>query len=656
MLNASKAVAAIAGLVLGAVLPVQAQEVQPHQSIPGVSAEPLKEGAGLKTPQELETFLDGIMAAHLKAQRTPGATVSVVKDGQLFFAKGYGFADVEKQIPVDADQTLFRPGSVSKLFGWTALMQLVEQGKVSLDADVNTYLTQFKIPDTWPGKPVTVRNLFTHTEGFEDGSLGFLIVDSAERLDTLAGGLEHHMPARVHPPTTDFNTAENSSYSNWGAALAGLIIENVSGMPFDDYIEKNIFAPLGMQHSTFRQPVPAALLPHLSQGYDREAALLHAKGFEYVNIWPAGSLSATATDMAKFMIAHLNKGALGEARILKEETAKQMHGRAMSPGPYLNGSGLGFYENSLNGHRVISHAGDLQRFHSELNLLPDDNVGIFVSYNAQATLPFSMRGDLFAAFMNRYYPAKLPVLKGAESFKESAAKYAGSYRMNRMSHTRLEKLFSIMSAFKVTPTGNNTLMLTLGDAIAWEFVEVKPGVFRRVDADHFMAFSEDASGQVSYLLNPIAIPFIGAYKLKAYETPAVLGLIAGFGLLCFVVSLVSALRHWRADGLVPDAARRARRLAALNGVINIVFAAGLGISIAILTKNPESDFPAWFYASRVLPWIAAAITAWMGWLAVTAWRQKFWTAYGRFQYSLIVLGNVGFFWLLCYANLPGWGH
>jgi CubicO group peptidase (beta-lactamase class C family) len=645
-----------ATLLLGLTLSASALAAPPapHEAIPGVSPEPVAGAPGLTTPQELEAFLDGIMTAHLKAQRTPGATVAVVKDGQLFFAKGYGYADAEAQKPVDAAHTLFRCGSVSKLFTWTALMQLVEQGKVSLDADVNTYITQFKLPDTYPGHPVTVKNLLTHTAGFEDGGLGFLIVDKPERVETLAGGLANHMPARVHPPTTDFNTAENSAYSNWGAALAGLIVEDVSGMPFDDYIEKNIFQPLGMNESTFRQPVPPAILPQLSASYAYKKGLLRKQPFEYVNLWPAGSMSMPATDIAKFMIAHLGDGAYGDARILKPETAQLMHSRVMSPSPYVNGSGLGFYENWTNGHRVIAHGGDLQFFHSDLMLLPDDHVGLFVSYNAAATLGFSARGDLFAAFMDRYFPAKLPPVKAPDDFKSRAATYAGSYRMNRLSHTKFEKLFSIISAITIAPTDRNTLLFAFGP-FAWELVEVKPGVFRRTDAEDLMAFTDERDGHTQYLNNFLSLPFIGAYRIAPWETPGSLGAIAAFAAICGLYAFIVMLRNWKADRGAPPTARRARRVAGLAGALNLAFLVGLATFITMLLDDEMMPAPQWFLASRILPLLSVVATAAMAWFAVGLWRGKLWTTYARIQYTALVLGSVGFLWLACYCNLLGFG-
>ena len=224
---------AMLAVVLGLVIPAYAQ-TQAYQAIDGVSPQPLEQDAGIGSPAELEAFIDGVMNAQMRAQQTVGGVVAVVKDGEIILAKGYGYADREAGVAMDPEKTLLRPGSVSKLFTWTALMQLVEAGQVSLDADVNQYISQFQIPETFPGQPITLRNLFTHSAGLEDGWAGFLIVDSEDRLLSPVEALKTYMPARVRAPASgDFNNAQMASYSNWATELAGLIVSNVSGLSFN---------------------------------------------------------------------------------------------------------------------------------------------------------------------------------------------------------------------------------------------------------------------------------------------------------------------------------------------------------------------------------------------------------------------------------------
>ncbi len=624
-----------------------------HQTIPRVSPEPITEGAGLKSKEDLEAFFDGVMAAHLQAQRIAGATVAVVKDGNLFFAKGYGHADFAKQVPVDPEQTLFRPGSTSKLFTWTAVMQLVEQNKLDLDADVNSYLTQFQIPATFP-QPVTLRNLLTHTAGLEDGGIGYLMTKKPEDSLSLEEMLKKHMPARVRPPTTDFSDGMNSSYSNWGTALAGLIIANVSGMSFDEYIEKNIFLPLGMTSSTFGEPLPPELAPRMSLGYKFKNGAYKAGNFEYIHQFgPAGSLTSTAIDMARFMLAHLQNGKLGDARILREETAQLMHSRQLSPSPYINGTGLGFYETWINGQRWINHGGDTIYFHSNLSLLKEQNLGIFVSYNSGSVFPFSARNDLLKAFTNRYYPAQLPQVKAPADFKERAARFAGQYRVIRHNYTKNEKLFAMLNTISVAPTEDNTLLISsLGSPVANQWVEVAPSVFRRLDDDDMIAFTEDASGAVGGFVWPF--PFHPVYKLAWYDTLQWHGFIVGFGVLCFLIAIISALRHWKADRAVAPSARNARRLAALTGLCHLVFLMLLVGALAAGIDDLIYALPVLFKVSLTFPLLAIPLTLGMLYFVFRAWQDGFWTRYGRIQYTVIAMMSVAFLWSLNFMNLVGY--
>src|SRR5580765_4403434 len=210
------------------------------------------------TQEDVGAFLDGILPQQLAREDIAGAVVSVVKDGKVLFARGYGYADVEKKTPVSPKTTMFRPGSISKLFTWTAVMQLVEQGKLDLDRNVNDYL-DFKLPDRSDG-PITLRNIMTHTAGFEE-QVKSLITEDPKALVPLQQYVKTSTPTRI------FKAGSTPAYSNYATALAGYLVEHVSGQTFDDYLDANIFKPLGMTHATFRQPLPEALAPDMSKGY-----------------------------------------------------------------------------------------------------------------------------------------------------------------------------------------------------------------------------------------------------------------------------------------------------------------------------------------------------------------------------------------------------
>src|SRR5215471_3266691 len=345
------------------------------------------------TKADFEAFLDALIPSQLQNRNIAGAVVSVVKDGQVLFQKGYGYADVEAKKPVLPDQTLFRPGSISKLFTATAVMQLVEQGKLDLDRDVNEYL-DFAIPKTYP-EPVTLRRLLTHTAGFEE-TLKNLFVARESDLKALRNYLVNQMPARIYPP------GKVPSYSNYGFSLAGHIVERVSGEKFERYIDNHILKPLKMNSSTFDQPLPAPLAPQMSKGY-REASK-KPRDFELVQAAPAGALSTTAADMTRFMLAFLQNGTLDGVSILKPETVQQMQTRQFELNQMICGMGITFMEYLLNPVRVIGHGGDSVYFHSDMVLIPDAHVGYFLSYNTLGKQVGGGRGEVQRAFMSRYFP------------------------------------------------------------------------------------------------------------------------------------------------------------------------------------------------------------------------------------------------------------
>ena len=326
----------------------------------------------------------------------PGAVVVVVKDGQVLTERGYGYADVAKKRKVDPATTMFRPGSISKLFTWTALMQQVEQGKVDLNADVNKYI-DFKIPP-YEGKPITVLNLMTHTPGLRGAGQGpdHAQPDNYVQFDAL---LKRWVPKRIYAPGT------TPAYSNYGASLAGYIVQRKSGEPFDAYVEQHIFAPLGMAHSTFSQPLPANLKPLMAEGYISGKDKPY--GYEFVSAAPAGSLAASGDDMAQVHDRPPPERAVSTASsILQPATAQLMHSRANLPFQGLDGMAHGFYETNINGMRVIAHGGDTVAFHSDLHLFLDKNVGIFVSFNSAGKdgAAGPLRNAIFEQFADRYFP------------------------------------------------------------------------------------------------------------------------------------------------------------------------------------------------------------------------------------------------------------
>jgi CubicO group peptidase (beta-lactamase class C family) len=628
-------------LLAGAPFAVAA-DVEPTGEAAAVAS-----SVGPTDPAELESFIDGMMAAHMPSRKISAATIAVVRDGELLFAKGYGYADREKKAPVVADETLFRPGSISKLFTWTAVMQLVERGQLDLDADVNTYLESFQIPATYP-EPITMRHLLTHTPGFEDGAFGYLIVKDESGLMPMREALAAHIPERVRPPGTW------SSYSNYGTALAGLIIENVTGVPFADYIDENIFTPLGMERSTFHEPLPESLAPYMAVGYKRENGLYEPGTFEYIsNFGPAGALSSTATDMARFMIAHLQLGRFGDTRILSEETARRMHSRLYSPDPRLPGMAYGFYESDMLGQHIIGHGGDTTFFHSDLALFPEHDIGLFVSYDTHGGLA---RLELVEAFVRRYFPTEEPPLpEPPEDFAERGAKYAGTYRFTRHNWSDLEKIITLPSVVKVGVTPDNTLVTSGVFEEPWYWVETEPGFFRQVDGYMTLAFTEDEDGTVNHMSFSL-LPFMPTYRVKWYATPIFNYVLLGVGLLLCITTLVSAFRHRKERKDDPQRVRWAMRLAALVSALTLVFVIAVVVIVSSAGEDLFFGFPSSLTAALVLPIITSILTLGVAISAVMIWMEGAWTWFRRLHYTLFAVFAVGLVWFYWFWNVLGFQY
>jgi CubicO group peptidase (beta-lactamase class C family) len=516
------------------------------------------------TAEDAAAFLDGMLPTSLAMGDVPGATVAIVKDDAVLLTRAYGLADIEKRIPVSAQDTLFRPASISKLFTWTAVMQQVEAGKLDLDHDINEYL-DFRI-EGYGGQPIKLRHLMTHTAGFEEALLD-LLVDDVSKLRPLGAALKQSIPARIYAPGTV------PAYSNYGAALAGYIVERASGMPFEQYIEEHIFKPLRMEHSSFRQPLPDALRDHLSKSYSTGSGAVVP--FELGWDAPAGALSSTAPDMAQFMMAHLNSGLLpggdDSNRILKPETTGLMHSPANRPAPVVDAMCYGFYEQSRNGVRVIAHGGDLTAFHSELVLIPSAKVGLFISFNSSGrnSAVYNIRTAVFEGFMDRYFPRQAPVATSPPAdAKEHAAALVGNYEDSRRSDQNLFSFLYMFLQASASMLEDGSVVVGGLDALNGEpkkFREVQPWLWQEEHGEQRFGVNRDKDGRVTSIV-PDAYGAIivkqrpPAWRNKAWLMPTVF-VATAIVVVALLIRVVGFLRRRfsRAGAAAPVADRNRRR-------------------------------------------------------------------------------------------------
>jgi CubicO group peptidase (beta-lactamase class C family) len=475
------------------------------------------------TRDDLEAWLDGFLPYALNRADIPGAVVAVVKDGQIVLAKGYGYADVKAGKPVDPATTMFRPGSISKPFATTAVMQLVEQGKLDLDADVNRYL-DFKI-EPREGQPITLRNILTHTSGFEEQVRG-LFADDPRQFMSLRDYVIQNQPVRRFAP------GKTPAYSNYAMSLAGYIVQRISGEPFDVYMARHVLAPLDMPYSSFSQPLPASLLPFAAKGYP--AGTDEAKPYEFVSSSPAGALAASGVDMAHFMIAYLDEGRYGGRSILKPETVRQILTSKYTPVPPLNAMLLGFYETSRNGYDSFGHGGDLFFQHSAMELFPRAKAGIFISMNGAGTNGATsiIRNAVVRDFKNRYLDASPPAAcLSADKGRDAAKRIVGTYESSRSAWSNFISVGNLMGAksLVLNPDGTITLAPSQGpNGRPVKYCAISPNLWRSM-TDGTRLAAQFADGQVlrvgldwpAMVLLPV--PW---WRSPAWLQPAYLGSIA----------------------------------------------------------------------------------------------------------------------------------
>ncbi len=601
---------------------------------------------------DVDAWLDGFLPYALEIANIPGAVVVVVADGEVLTQRGYGYANIEKRLPVDPESTLFRPGSVSKLITWTAVMQLVESGKINLDEDVNSYL-DFSVPSDG-GKPITMRQLLTHTPGLEDIAKNLLFTDR-DRLMSLGDYLKDWVPEQIFEPGT------TPAYSNYGSALAGYIIERVSGQSFDDYLDEHIFEPLNMQNSTFRQPLPKRLEPMMSQGYGPDTS--KPEMFELLGPAPAGSMSSTGADMARFMIAHLQQGATKDGRILSAETVRLMHDTPLTLLPPLNRMQLGFFETNINGQQVIAHLGDTRAFHTALHLFLDENTGLYFSTNGpgKAGAAGGLRTALFQKFADRYFPAQT----GDETEDEvgeakletgNVEKMAGVWRVSRGSRSNFFSALGLLGQTKVIIGSDGELLVPdlkklNGSPKKW--VEVEPFLWHEVNGhDRLAAVVEN--GQVLRWSTDGVSPFMVFERVPAsisssWLLPALsIGLVALS--LTFLFWPINALvrRRYQAPLAVQGRDRLVYRLVRVFSGLTLGVLLGWVLVINAMMKdfgNMSSIMDPWLWLLQISGLVvfvgALAVMVWnagLAWSGKRRWTSKLWSL-------ILVLSSASLLWM-----------
>ena len=493
----------------------------------------------------------------------------------------------------------------------------------------------------------------THTAGFEDQITDGAVYVSADDYQPLQNFLAEKMPARIFPP------GQIVAYSNYGTALAGEIVAEVSGEPFEEYVANHILEPLGMNHSTFLQPLPSKLIQEAAIGYDiDENGLPHAGSFEFVQVQPAGALSATVIDMAHFMIAHLQDGRFNDERILQPASAQDMRKQYYAFNPQLPGMTRGFAEAYRNNIHLVFHPGTTDLSSSLLVLLPDQNMGIFMTFNSYISTP--PRLALLNAFLDRYYPAPIsPVVTSPTDFSQRAASFTGNYLSSRRAESNIEKMVSPLYQVSVVANPDNTLTVEAfrdSDGVPIRWVEVSPLVFQEVGGQSLLAFSTDAQDKVTAMFYGDQ-PILLFQKMAWYQDPLNHVVVLGLALLIFLATIVI----WGLGALLHLVRRKSTSLTLLEhwgrylaGGLILLNLMIVGLLVSVLAGDDslmQLGYPAGFTIAGILALVSGAGTIALLACALGAWRQRAWGIAARLHYTLVAVAALYFIWYLNVINV-----
>ncbi len=586
------------------------------------------------TAANIEHFFDTAFTTQVQDHRIVGAVVAVVLRGEVVHLGGYGWADLESRTPADPVNSMFRIASISKPFVWTAIMQLVETGRLDLDDDVNDHLSAFKIPDSFD-EPVRIRHLLTHTPGFEDQAIGMNARTLQDELP-LATYLAEHMPARVRPP------GERASYSNWGTSLAAYIVSEVSGEPWADYIDAHILTPLDMHSTNTHSELSDKFKARMATSYVWGNGQFTAKPYEYMNDGPAGMISTTADDMSRFMLAHLALGAYGDRRILDAATARQMQSPLFAPHEGITTMLHGFYRADRNGQVIFGHGGDTNQFHSNLSLFPDHDLGIFVSFNSDSAA--AARSRLIPAFVDHFFPVTFLREAPAPAPGVNLSDYTGEYIPLRSNWSTLERLGTLVTGVSIEADGDE--LVFAGDS---RWIPRGDDLFTSRYRDINMVFERE-SGVVTHVV--IGSPLSTFSKVRGLDAPSnAIALIGAMTLIALVAVLGYGGRLFHrasAGGRLPP------RQVAAAWIHSLLLIALYAYLASVLSGNVEAfvlGVPdrvvvnVWLHILNTALGIAVIGFAAMQWLRGTA------TMAVRIRYSGVAVAALINLWVASHFNL-----
>lgn len=462
-----------------------------------ITAQIRTEGVPTLTKENIEPFIDSLITSLMKEQNIIGCGVTIVKDSGIVISKGYGFADLENKKLVDPGKTLFRTASVCKVVVATTLMMLKEKGAIDFNTDINKYLKRFKIDNKF-GNPITVAHLLTHTPGFDDFYIGKSACNENEAIP-LGEFLMKHLPERVTSP------GEVNSYSNIGMALAALLVEDITGKDFEEYVVENIFLPLNMTKSSFR--TKKEFKDNIYKGY----VYLNGKQlefpFDFLNDYPAGQMLTTVNEFSNFMLMQLNKGNFNGKQIVDSILIEEMQSVHFTHHPKLNSAfGYGIMIEKYSSTKLLSHGGGYPGILTLMRLFPELHFGVFIAINGYNSNLNEIVSD---EIMNRFFPYSKPESKikypitNLSKYDKNVDRFVGDYRFTRYSRNEITKvgllLGMIGNELPIWKNDNGMLLMSDYSGKVRRLIQVEPLLFQSIDDDYYIKFREDADGNITHL-------------------------------------------------------------------------------------------------------------------------------------------------------------
>lgn len=608
----------------------------------------------LQDSKALDAFADDFFLQKMSRHHVPGAALVIVKDGEIIFSKGYGYANIEKKIPVNPQNTIFRVASVSKIFTIAGVMQLEEQGLIDINQDVNNYLRNFKVENNY-AEPIRIKYLLTHTDGFETRDLGTFAQEPADLLP-LENILKNDLNSPVQAPGSKI------TYGGYGTALAGYLISQVTDRPFEEYLNDSIFRPLNMENSTFDQVLPENLKENLAvvYNYEESTGQFTPAPFLYVNTAPTGALSTTPEDMGKFLLALLNGGRYGENRILQKRTAEKILTRQYTSNPSLPGVTYGFMESLCNGQRGLIRDGSGVGIRSQIYLLPEHNLGYFYVQNIRGD---EMAEEFNEAFMDQFFPGKEEKPDKPIDFdSKELGKYEGIYRPAQTAKHTLVKMEALaMGDLQIKADKKGDLTVTvLGESEIYggfpkvsQWEEIKPLLFRRADQERYMAFQGNEAGEIISLTSGSG--YHGSFvKIPWYESSRIQLYLLIFYMAVFLTVITI---HFL------QLIKRRRNVLQISGFLSLLFLTGTIGTLYTLFFKRVAGFPAFAFGVSLpaeimltLLLLASILSMIFFILLIKSWSANKMTLGQKISYSMVMITFAGMILWLNYWNLLGYKY